>query len=154
MIRTKKLAFVLAFAVLPAAFGQQLAKADANTVEALKQFDNRVLQAEKARDVAALERYFAPTYTLTFPNGEKHDKMNWLQILEGPDHPVIESIIAANIHVYLFGDIAIVRDTTTVKSHDSKGQDTSGTFHVLRLMLRQHGMWRVGGVVMSPMNSD
>ena len=47
MIRAKTLALVVAFAVLPAAFGQQHPKTDADTVEELKQFDNRVLRAGK-----------------------------------------------------------------------------------------------------------
>jgi hypothetical protein len=150
MIRVNVVAFVLALMVLPLAFGQDPIKHGLDTQEELKRLDHEVLQAEKNLNLPLLEQLFAPSYTLTLPSGERHDRETWLGILKGPDHPIIESIDATNIQVHLFGDIAVLTDTTTLRSHDSKGQEFNGTFSVLRLMLRQNGKWRVGGVDMSP----
>jgi Domain of unknown function (DUF4440) len=147
MNRARILALLGVFAVSAMALGQEIN--NTSVAEELRKLDNLVLTAEKDRDVRLLEDFFAPTYRLILANGEVYTKEQWLGLLKSPDHPVIEAINARNIHVHVFGDVAVINDTTTVRSHDSKGKDSGGTFSVLRVMLKQHGKWRVAGVELS-----
>jgi ketosteroid isomerase-like protein len=153
MNRTRIFALLSVFAVSAMALGKEINNKNRGAAEELRKLDNIVLNAEKGRDVRLLEDFFAPSYLLILPSGEVYTKEKWLGLLKSPDHPVIEAINVANIQVHVFGDVAVVTDTTTVRSHDSKGQVSGGTFSVLRVMLKRRGKWQVAGVELSALES-
>ena len=133
-----------------AAFGQAAGKKDADVVEQLKQFDHDWLDAEKRDDVAYCEKRFAESYVLVVTGGKMYTKSEWLGVLKSPDHPVIELIDPEDIQVHLHGNMAILIDRTTLKGHDSKGQEFGGQYRVFRVVIKQNGEWRATGVVMNP----
>jgi len=132
------------------AFGQAAGKKDADVVEQLKQFDHDWLDAEKRDDVAYCEKRFAESYVLVITGGKMYTKSEWLGVLKSPDHPVIELIDPEDIQVHLHGNMAILIDRTTLKGHDSKGQEFGGQYRVFRVVIKQNGEWRATGVVMNP----
>ena len=140
------LAALMMFA--PHAFAQTKAGASAEE-ETLKKLDHSWLDAEKRLDVAYCEKFFADSYVLVFPNGQFYTKKQWLDILRGPDHPVIEFLDPEDIHVHLHGNVAILTDHTTLKGHDSKGNSMDGEFNVFRVVIRKNGNWQAAGVVMN-----
>ena len=154
MRRIPMFGLVTALAVSSMALGQEAGKKDGNVEEELKTLDHNVLDAEKKFDIAALEQLFAPSYFLVLPNGEIYSRGKWIGILKGPDHPTIEVLDSKDIHVHVFGNMAILTDTTTLKSHDNKGVEFSGTFRVFRVCLKQQGKWRLAGVEMTPLKSQ
>jgi len=133
-----------------AAFGQAAGKKDGDVVEQLKQFDHDWLDAEKRDDVAYCEKRFAESYVLVVTGGKMYTKSEWLGVLKSPDHPVIELIDPEDIQVHLHGNMAILIDRTTLKGHDSKGQEFGGQYRVFRVVIKQNGEWRATGVVMNP----
>jgi ketosteroid isomerase-like protein len=122
-----------------------------------KQFaaiDQKWMDAEKNLDIPFIEEFFAPSYLLVLPNGEMYTREKWIGILKSPDHPVFEVLEPRDVHAHVFGDVAILTDTTTVKSHDSQGKESGGTYRVFRVLLKQQGKWRAAGVEMTPPESQ
>src|SRR5579872_6633343 len=93
---------IMAVAVLllcaPLAFAQTKSNSSAEEEE-LKKLDHSWLDAEKRLDIAYCEKFFADSYVLVFPNGEAYTKKQWLDILRGPDHPVITFLDPEDIKV-------------------------------------------------------
>jgi ketosteroid isomerase-like protein len=154
MIRALMLVLSAVLAVSSIVLSQETVKKGADTAEELMQLDHQVLDAEKSLNVALLDQLFAPSYVLVLPDGVAYTKEQWLGILKGPDHPIIEVVVPEDIHVHLFGDVAILTDTTTLRSRDRKGQRSGGTFRVFRVMLKQQGKWRVAAVELTPVKSN
>ena len=150
MGRAQVLILIAMMAGSQAAFGQAAGKKDADVVEQLKQFDHDWLDAEKRDDVAYCEKRFADSYVLVVTGGKMYTKSEWLGVLKSPDHPVIELIDPEDIQVHLHGNMAILIDRTTLKGHDSKGQEFGGQYRVFRVVIKQNGEWRATGVVMNP----
>ena len=143
------LAGILTFSSM--VLGQEINNKDGTTAEELKRLDHAVLDAEKSLNVSLLEEMFAPNYVLVMPNGVVYTKEKWLGILKSPDHPVIEVVDPEDIHVHIFEDLAILTDTTTLRSRDSKGQESAGVFRVFRVVLKQKGRWRIAAVELTPL---
>jgi ketosteroid isomerase-like protein len=141
-------------AVSSMALRQEINKKGADTAEELRRLDHKALEAEKSLDVASLDRIFAPSYVLVLPNGVVYTKEKWLGILKSPEHPVIKAVDPEDIHVHLFGDLAILTDTTTLRSLDGKGQESVGAYRVFRVMLKQEGAWRVAAVELTQIKSN
>jgi ketosteroid isomerase-like protein len=133
------------------ALGQEINNKGGTTQEELIRLDHAVLDAEKSLNVSFLEDIFAPNYVLVMPNGLVYTKEKWLGILKSPDHPVIEVVEPKDVRVHIFGDLAILTDTTTLRSRDSKGQESAGVFRVFRVAFKQKGKWRIAAVELTPM---
>jgi ketosteroid isomerase-like protein len=144
------LLFILAIATL--AHAQDKAKSGAagkkDEVDWVK-LDHKWLDSERLSDFAFLDKFFAPSYVLVFPNGETYTKDQWLGILKGPDHPTIEFLNPEDIKVHVFGNVAILTDHTTLKGHDAKGKSMDGVFNVFRVAIKENGEWHATGVVMN-----
>jgi ketosteroid isomerase-like protein len=140
-------AVILAFA--PLAFGQTKSGAPAGGDVDWVQLDHKWLDSERVLDLDYLEKFFADSYVLVFPNGQSYTKAEWLGILKGPDHPTITMLDPENIKVHVFGNVAILTDHTTLKGHDSKGNSMDGEFNVFRVVIKENGSWHATGVVMN-----
>lgn len=141
------------------ASGQETGSQSGKTSQAAldKQFteiDHKWMDAEKNLDIPFIEQFFAPSYLRVLPDGEVYTREKWVGILKSPDHPIFEVLEPKDVHAHVFGDVAILTDTTTVKSHDSKGKESGGTFRVFRVLLKQQGKWRAAGVEMTPLESQ
>jgi ketosteroid isomerase-like protein len=142
------LAFLLSFA--PPAFGQTKSAAAPIVAVDWKALDHKWLDSERTGDLDYLEKFFADSYVLVLANGQSYTKKEWLGILRGPDRPTLLVLDPENIHVHVFGNVAILTDNTTIKGHDSKGNSLDGEFNVFRVVIKQNGSWRATGVVMNP----
>jgi ketosteroid isomerase-like protein len=140
------LAAILTFAPLASAQTKPSASAEEET---LKKFDHNWLDAEKRLDIAYCEKNFADSYVLVLANGQVYTKKQWLDVLRGPDHPVITFLDPEDIKVHLHGNVAILTDHTTLKGHDSKGNSMDGEFNVFRVVIKKNGNWQAAGVVMN-----
>jgi hypothetical protein len=136
------------------ALGQEINDKGGAAQAELIRLDHAVLNAEKTLNVSLLEDMFAPSYVLVMPNGLVYTKEKWLGILKSPDHPVIEVVEPKDIHVHIFDDLAILTDTTTLRSRDSKGQESAGVFRVFRVALKQKGSWRIAAVELTPVKAN
>ncbi len=111
--------------------------------------DRDWLAAEKNGDFGYCEKFFADSYVLVMPDGQALTKRQWLDILEGPDHPTLEVLQPDQVRAHVFGDVAILTDHTTIKGHDGKGNSLDGEYRVFRVLLKQNGEWKAGGVSMN-----
>jgi ketosteroid isomerase-like protein len=148
MTRFQLTALVATLMFAPLAFAQTKPTSSADE-ESLKKFDHSWLDAEKRLDVAYCEKNFADSYVLVLANGQVYTKKQWLDILRGPDHPVITLLDPEDIKVHLHGNVAILTDHTTLKGHDSKGNSMDGEFNVFRVVIKKDGSWQAAGVVMN-----
>jgi ketosteroid isomerase-like protein len=117
------------------------------TQDDFAEIDRKWLAAEKKGEFDYCETFFADSYVLAMPNGLT--KRQWLDILEGPDHPTLQVLQPDQVHAQVFGNVAILTDHPTIKGHDSKGNSLDGEYRVLRVLLKQHGEWKAGGVSMN-----
>jgi ketosteroid isomerase-like protein len=113
------------------------------------EIDRKWLAAEKNGDFDYCEKFFADSYVLVMPDGQALTKRQWLDLLEGPDHPTLEVLQPDQVRARLFGNVAILTDHTTIKGHDSKGNSLDGEYRVFRVLLKQNGEWKAGGVSMN-----
>ena len=117
----------------PLAFGQNEKRREAPAGgEDWKALDHKWLDSERNSDFDYLEKFFADSYVLVFPNGQTFTKKEWLGILQGgPDRLTLLTLDPENIQVWhIFGNVAILTDHTTIKGHDSKGNSMDGEFNV------------------------
>ena len=140
----------LTLSLTPLAFAQTKSAATPATAVDWKAMDHKWLDSERTGDLDYLEKFFADSYVLVFPNGQSYTKKEWLGILRGPDRPTLLLLDPENIKVHVFGNVAILTDHTTIKGHDSKGNSLDGEFNVFRVVIKQDGEWRATGVVMNP----
>jgi ketosteroid isomerase-like protein len=147
-IHVGALALILSFA--PLAFGQTKSAAPAGGGEDWKTLDHKWLDSERTGDLDYLDKFFADSYVLVFPNGLTYTKAQWLEILRGPDRPTLLVLNPENIQAHVFGNVAILTDHTTIKGHDSKGNSLDGEFNVFRGVIKKNGKWYATGVVMNP----
>ena len=114
------IALILTFA--PLAFGQGKSAAAPEAGEDWKALDHKWLDSERTGDLDYLGKFFADSYVLVLANGQSYTKKEWLGILRGPDRPTLLLLNPENIKVHVFGNVAILTDHTTIKGHDSKGE--------------------------------
>jgi len=135
--------------VAPLVYGQtKSAKAEFSQQD-WEKLDHKWLDSERLGDLAYVDKFFAPSYVLVFPNGQAYTKDQWLGVLRGPDRPTLEVLNPTDIKVHVFGNVAIITDHTTIKGHDSKGASMDGEYNVFRVVVKQNGNWRATGVVMN-----
>ncbi|MGH9358230.1 MAG: nuclear transport factor 2 family protein [Terriglobia bacterium] len=111
--------------------------------------DRKWLSAEKNGEWDFCEKFFADSYILNLPDGQALTKREWLDLLEGPNHPTLDVLTSDDIHAWVFGDVAIVIDRVTIKGHDAQGQSMDGHYRVLRVLVKRQGEWKAGGVIMN-----
>ena len=141
------LALLLSFATF--AFSQTKSAAASDAAVDWKAMDHKWLDSERNGDFDYLEKFFADSYVLVFPNGQTYTKKEWLGILRGPDHPTLLVLDPENTQAHVFGNVAILTDHTTIKGHDSKGNSMDGEYNVFRVVIKQNGSWQATGVVMN-----
>ena len=146
-IQVRALALILIFA--PLVLGQTKSASTPASGEDWKALDHKWLDSERTGDLDYLEKFFADSYVLVFPNGQSYTKKEWLGILRSADRPTLLVLDPENIQVHVFGNVAILTDHTTIKGHDSKGNSLDGEFNVFRVVIKQNGSWRATGVVMN-----
>jgi ketosteroid isomerase-like protein len=91
-------------------------------------------------DGAALDRLIADDFVATNPLARAVDKKQTIAELVSPDYE-LESLVNEDIHVRLFGDVAVVTARGTAKGR-YKGQDTSGQFRYTRIWVKREGQWQ------------
>lgn len=111
--------------------------------------DRKWLSAEKNGEWDFCEKFFADSYVLNLPDGQAMTKRQWLDLLEGPNHPTLDVLEADDIHAWVFGDVAIIIDRVTIKGHTADGQSMDGSYRVLRVVVKRDGEWKAGGVIMN-----
>ena len=139
----------LTLCLTPLAFSQTKSVATPAAAVDWKAMDHKWLDSERTGDLDYLEKFFADSYVLVFPNGQSYTKKEWLDILRGPDRPTLLFLNPENIQVHNFGNVAILTDHTTIKGHDSKGNSLDGEFNVFRVVIKKNGSWQATGVVMN-----
>jgi ketosteroid isomerase-like protein len=120
-----------------------------NKAQDFAEIDRKWLAAEKNGDIDYCEKFFADSYVLVMPNGQALTKKQWLDILKGPDHPILEVLQPDQVHAQVYDNVAILTDHTTIKGQDSKGNSLDGEYRVFRVLLKQNGEWKAGGVNMN-----
>src|SRR5271157_3643212 len=108
-------ALALILCIVPLAFSQTKSAAPSGAATDWKALDHKWLDSERNGDLDYLEKFFADSYVLVFPNGQSYTKKEWLGILRGPDRPTLLVLDPENIQVHVFGNVAILTDHTTLK---------------------------------------
>lgn len=142
-------ALALVLSVAPLAFGQTKTSAASSAAVDWAALDHKWLDSEKNGDLDYLEKFFADSYVLVFPNGQTYTKKEWLAVLRGADRPTLLKLDPENVQAHVFGNVAILTDHTTIKGHDAKGNSLDGEFNVFRVVIKQNGTWKATGVMMN-----
>lgn len=113
------------------------------------EIDRKWLAAEKNGDVAYCEKFFADSYVLITPDGHMYTKKEWLDVLRGPNRPRLEILQPDRVQAHVYPNLVVLTDHTTIKGADKATQALDGEYEVFRLLLKENGEWKAGGVAMN-----
>lgn len=113
------------------------------------EIDRKWLAAEKNGDVAYCEKFFADSYVLITPDGHMYTKKEWLDVLRGPNRPRLETLMPDHVQAHVYPNLVVLTDHTTIKGADKATQSLDGEYEVFRLLLKEDGEWKAGGVAMN-----
>ena len=129
---------VIAFSSL--AFAESKGK-HSSTEKALMKIEQDLLDAFLKGDWALFERYLAPGFVFTAPDGNFQDKAQW-QADTKSGALKIETSKNEDMKVHVYADAAIV----TYRSIDKgtyKGNDISGQYRWTDVFLKRGGQWKI-----------
>jgi uncharacterized protein (TIGR02246 family) len=110
-------------------------------VSRLRAIQQELADAWTARDRAALERLIAPDWVVTHVQGERRTRDEVLRDMLESDATRIDSMIADDIDVRVFGEAAVVTGRT-----QARGIQSGSAFNVrLRftdVFVRRNGAWQ------------
>jgi ketosteroid isomerase-like protein len=110
------------------------------TTQALINLENKWVDALVKSDTAALDAIFADTYVDTDEHSHRSDKQGVLTVLKSGELK-LESIKLSDMHVYLYGDAAVVTGTSS-QVGTFTGQPLAATIVFTDTFIRQNGKWR------------
>ena len=119
----------------PAASGPPPGDASA----ALMQLERDWAAAVKARDLAWMEKHYAPEYTWTSPDGTINDRKT---DIEEAKNVTFDSLEMSDTQVRVNGDTAVVTGITTLKGK-YKDEDISGRYRFTDTFVRRDGRWMI-----------
>jgi hypothetical protein len=133
---------LLAMAVLTPAQTKKNGSAQESdsTTQALMDLENRWVGALMKSDVATLDSIFTGTYVDTDEHSHRSDKQGVLSVLKSGELK-IESIKLSDMHVYDYGDAAVVTGSASQVGNFS-GQPLTATIIFTDTFVRQNGKWR------------
>ena len=133
---------LLAMAVLTTAQTKKNGPAQGTdaTTEALVNLENRWVGALMKSDVAILDSIFTDTYVDTDEHSHRSDKQGVLSVLKSGELK-IESIKLSDMHVYDYGDAAVVTGSAS-QVGNFKGQPLTVTIIFTDTFVRKNGKWR------------
>jgi ketosteroid isomerase-like protein len=133
--------FLLAMAILTPAQAQKNAPAQGtDATQALIRLENRWVAALMKSDVAALDSIFADSYVDTDEHSNRSDKQGVLSVLKSGDLK-IESIKLSDMHVYDYGDAAVVTGSAS-QAGNFKGQPFAARIIFTDTFIKKNGKWR------------
>jgi ketosteroid isomerase-like protein len=132
----------LAMAVLASGQAQKnTAVRGTNTAtEALINLENHWVDALVKADTATLNSIFVDTYVDTDEHSHRSDKQDVLSVLKSGELK-IASIKLSDLHVYVYGDAAVVTGSA-LQAGNFKGQPLTAAIIFTDTFIRQNGKWR------------
>ena len=110
------------------------------TTQALINLENRWVGALMKSDTATLDSIFSDTYVDTDEHSHRSDKQGVLSVLKSGELK-IASIKLSDMHVYVYGDAAVVTGSASQEGN-FKGQLLTAAIIFTDTFVRQNGKWR------------
>jgi len=110
------------------------------TTEALINLENHWVDALVKADTATLNSIFVDTYVDTDEHSHRSDKQDVLSVLKSGELK-IASIKLSDLHVYVYGDAAVVTGSA-LQAGNFKGQPLTAAIIFTDTFIRQNGKWR------------
>src|SRR6185503_19162519 len=107
-----------------------------------------VLQAELRSDVPAMERLLTDDFVGVGPRGFVLDKAGWLQGHKTHDLQY-QDMTQDELNAHIYGDSAVITKHQSNRA-TFKGNDVSGEFRVMQVLVKQDGNWRLASAQLSP----
>lgn len=138
---TALIGFIAISAMAPA-----LAASDTNddkVIQQIKDFRNRYLEAEEAKDIAFLQQALTDEFVAMNPQGQVLDKPHFLERIRDPERKFTVTD-PRDIQVHLYGNrtVAVWTEHVTVSGGDH-GRAFGGEFRFVRIFAKQQGKWQV-----------
>jgi hypothetical protein len=130
---------LFSIALISAAFSGFAAYAATSDEKVLIDIEAKWSKAEAAHDVATVDAILAPDWTAQGSSGKVETKAKNLADMKAGDDKVA-SMANHDVHVKIFGDIAVVQGADDEKS-SHKGKDTSGTYTWTDVFQKRGGHW-------------
>jgi ketosteroid isomerase-like protein len=105
--------------------------------QAVRQTQNELAAAIKAKDVAALNRLWADDYTFVSREGLTFDKAGHIARLKS--RPDFESFVYESVKVRLYGNVAVANYSVKIKHVDGQSFTDLGT----QTLVKRDGRWQV-----------
>ncbi len=131
--------------------GRSESKRDSDTVKELIKLDQEWVAAGSKRDTAYLDQLFTDDFVESSAGsgGEISNKAELFKKITSPERKFLGGQLD-DIHVHLYGDMAIVTDHTTAKGTIG-GHNVSGDYRAMRFFVKQEGRWRAAGAAICRM---
>jgi ketosteroid isomerase-like protein len=148
MINSCAVLLLLAFAVLPAFAGQQIAirprppiqSAEQEIIREIVDMERQAKEASLRRDAEFVQRTLAEDYVAITPLGQVTTKQDTVSARKSGQLRY-QAIDVSDMVVRVYGDTAVVTARADVKGHQL-GEDFSGPYRYTRVWVRHNGHWQ------------
>ena len=121
--------------------GKKSAKDSGGAEQQIQKLEEQAKEASLKNDTAWFEKTLADNFVGVGGTGVVTDKSSAIGMRKSGDLKY-EAIENSDAKVRVYGNTALASGTTTVKG-SLKGQDFSGTYHYVRVWVKQGGQWKL-----------
>lgn len=143
------------FAVVVLVLGVSLAPAlkaqNQDVIQELTKIKQQWSEAEMNKDIPFLNKLWADDCVFGTSLGTVMNKPQLIALIKGTTRRVTE-LHSDDIHVRLYGNMAIMTDRTTMRGI-YKGKPYGGIYRYIRIFEKQDGTWRVVLVQATPLKA-
>lgn len=139
MKKTIFVAMLVATAFTCAQAQKEGAGGTGNSSQVLMELENKWVDALVKADAATLDSIFADTYVDTDEHSQRSDKQGVIAVVKSGDLK-LDSIKLSDMHVYEYGDAAVVTGTGE-QAGNFKGQQVTPKIIFTDTFVRKNGKW-------------
>lgn len=121
--------------------GKKSAKDSGGAEQQIQKLEEQTKEASLKNDTAWFEKTLADDFIGVGGTGLVSDKASTIAARKNGDLKY-EGIEVTDSKVRVYGNTAVANGTATVKG-SMKGEDFSGTYHYVRVYVKQGGQWKV-----------
>ena len=112
-----------------------------NDVQAIAEIEQQIAKAWVARDQRVIETILAPDWSVTDPTGQVLTKAQVIRETFGSTERRIDSMVIDDVHVRMFGDLAIATGRTQARG-SYQGAEVSFVLRFTDVFARRDRRWQ------------
>lgn len=151
MRRIGRLVVVASMLVISLAPALKAQSQNQSVVEELTKIKQQWSEAEMSKDIPFLNKLWTDDCIFGTSLGTVMNKQQLIALIKGTSRKVTE-LHSDDIHVRLYGNMAIMTDRTTMRGV-YQGKPYGGTYRYVRIFEKENGTWRVVLVQATPLKA-